>query len=306
MTRSLAAVVGVALVAAVLAAPVPKVQKNQWAFASDGHIYLFTEGDQEPKKLTDGESVNTKPAWSPDGKQISFCSTRTGSLHVYTTDADGKNEKQITQGDADRRGEMRCDFPSWHPDGKSIVFVRSFSGKCGESDTEICIVQASDGSGLRVLSNSDDDCPSFSPDGKSIALLSARDPGGGYRLYMMDSDGRNATKLSDEIAFGSETRPSWSPDGKAIAFGIDANRSTEIHVIRADGTGLKALTKFGRLAAWPTWSPDGKQIAFVLRDYLESCDSKHSLWVMDADGKNQREILKMSNPPLAYPAWRPK
>ncbi|MEO2088742.1 MAG: hypothetical protein ABGY75_04480 [Gemmataceae bacterium] len=304
MTRSLAAVAGVAVVAAVLAAPVPAAKKNQWAFASDEHIYLFTEGDREPKKLTDGESTNMWPAWSPDGKQIAFCSTRDDSFHIFTMDVDGKNVKRITQQDANRDGVTDCRYPSWHPDGKSIVFSRCFWDRCGVGESEICIVNATDGSDLRVLSNSGDDFPSFSPDGKSIVFLSTRGEVE-YRLYTMNSDGQNATKLSDVWAYGSESRPCWSHDGKAIAFGVQGQEGIEIHVIRADGTGLKALTKFGRCAAWPTWSPDGKQIAFVLQDHVDS-DTNRSLWVMDADGKNQREILKIGNPHLAFPAWRPK
>lgn len=305
MIRSLAAVVGVALVAAALAAPVPVAKKNQWAFASDGHIYLFTEGDKEPKKLTDGESVNSKPAWSPDGKRIAFCSSRGDTVHICTMDADGKNRKQITQGDVNRRGDFYCDLPNWHPNGKSIIFAQNFADNSGGYNCEICVVNASDGSDLRVLSSSYDDCPCYSPDGKSIGFLSYR--GANIpRLFTMDSDGKDATNLSDERACLMCGRPSWSPDGKVIAFGIEANGATEIHVIRADGTGLKALTKFGRCAAWPSWSPDGKQIAFVLCEWPPSIGDKHALWVMDADGKNQQEILKMSNPHLAYPAWRPK
>lgn len=305
MPRSLIAAVLIALAAASLAAPVPAAKKNQWLIASSGHLYLFTEGDKELKKVTSGKSVNMAPAWSPDGKQFAYCSKRDGGFHIYTMNADGKNEKQITQDDANRSGQVNCGFPSWHPNGKLIVFSRSFSEKSSVSDSEICVVNSSDGSDLRVLTNSDDDYPSFSPDGKAIAFLSARGAEG-YRLYKMDADGRNATKLSDETAFGSITRPSWSSDGKTIAFGIDTHGAVEIHVIRADGTGLKVLTKFGQCAAWPTWSPDGKHIVFVLRDYLESDENKHTLWLMDADGKNQRDILKMDNPHLAYPAWRPK
>jgi Tol biopolymer transport system component len=65
--------------------------------------------------------------------------------------------------------------------------------------------------------------------------------------------------------------PQWSPDGKSIAFadergGWDDPDSTEIYVMRADGSKLRDLTSVGATVfrdEEPSWSPDGRRIVFV-------------------------------------------
>jgi WD40-like Beta Propeller Repeat len=69
-------VVLIALAAATLAAPVPKVPVNQWLIAMEEDLFLFTEGDEKPTKLTDGKSRYQYPAWSPDGKRIAFSTNK--------------------------------------------------------------------------------------------------------------------------------------------------------------------------------------------------------------------------------------
>jgi TolB protein len=40
----------------------------------------------EPKNLTNHDSQNTSPAWSPDGKKLAFVSSRDGGSYVYVMD----------------------------------------------------------------------------------------------------------------------------------------------------------------------------------------------------------------------------
>lgn len=300
MRRSLVVAVLIALAATTDAAPVPKAPVNQWLMAMDGHVYLFAEGDKEPKKLTDGEGGNAHPAWSADGKRIAFVSKRNGKNQIHTMDIDGKNVTQITKGDHDSYS------PGWSLDGKGVAFDRRIIDRFGGESYEICVVNASDGSDFRVLTSIDDEYPSFSPDGKYIAFLSTRDQDG-YRLYKMDAAGQNATQLTDKSLFGASGRPAWSPDGKKIAYSnLMDGHGIEIHVVQADGTGQKAITKLDRNASFPSWSPDGMQMAFVLSDQYETKENQFSLWVMDADGGNQKEILRMGKRRTSSVAWRPK
>ena len=59
----------------------------------------------------------------------------------------------------------------------------------------------------------------WSPDGKRIAFASVRS-GGGFRLYVMDADGKNVAQLSARpMNTNGNVYPAWSPDGQKIAFG---------------------------------------------------------------------------------------
>ena len=56
--------------------------------------------------------------------------------------------------------------------------------------------------------------------------------------------------------------PVWSPGGGRIAFLSRGERSKEVYVVNADGSGQRRLTGDARFPAAPAWSPNGRQIAF--------------------------------------------
>jgi dipeptidyl aminopeptidase/acylaminoacyl peptidase len=49
-----------------------------------------------PRELVGGETSETTPRFSPDGRRIAFLSTRDGGSQVYIADADGGNAKKLT------------------------------------------------------------------------------------------------------------------------------------------------------------------------------------------------------------------
>ena len=65
------------------------------------------------------------PAWSPDGSKIAFQSIRDGNWEIYSMDADGSNQINLSN-DAGYDG-----FPSWSPDGSRIIF-ESYRNDNGE------------------------------------------------------------------------------------------------------------------------------------------------------------------------------
>src|ERR1700730_10647283 len=50
---------------------------------SNPDLYLIPIGGGEPKRLTTSSGADNLPRWSPDGKTISFVSTRSGSSQVW-------------------------------------------------------------------------------------------------------------------------------------------------------------------------------------------------------------------------------
>jgi Tol biopolymer transport system component len=108
------------------------------------------------------------------------------------------------------------------PDGKQIAVVTS------SREQEDVYVMASDGSGLRQLTNDTarDRWPRWSADGRTIYLYSDR--GGSMALWSIDRDGSGLRQLTTS---GNRFYPTPSPDGSKVA-ASDINNG-EIYVYDA-------------------------------------------------------------------------
>jgi hypothetical protein len=95
----------------------------------------------------------------------------------------------------------------------------------------------------------------------------------------------------------------WSPDGHRIAYTASAAVGTQIWVVDVNTGVRKQLTTERLLNTEPSWSPDGASIVFRSQGNSASCD----LWVMNADGSNQRALTQAAGSGLclSLPDWSP-
>jgi TolB protein len=62
---------------------------------------------------------------------------------------------------------------------------------------------------------------------------------------------------------GSNSAPAWSPDGKQMAIVLTRDGSSQIYLIRPDGSGLKRITFSDAIDTEPSFSPDGQFLLFT-------------------------------------------
>ena len=236
--------------------------------------------------------------------QIAFSSERDGNWEIYVMDADGENQRRLTNNRRDDRD------PSWSPDGQRIAFTSS--GKVvnvnvvgvhpppvvGEPP-QIYVMDA-DGKNQQRLTNNDfaEWEPSWSPDGKRIAFTSsgAMDTWG-WHIYVVDADGKNQHILTNNDFH--DWYPSWSPDGKRIAFiSWRDEKGYDIYVMDADGGNQQRLTRNASPDTDPSWSPDGQRIVFVSHR-----DGNKEIYVMNADGARQARRRTKDGSDDTDPAW---
>jgi dipeptidyl aminopeptidase/acylaminoacyl peptidase len=132
-----------------------------------------------------------------------------------------------------------------------------------------------------------------SPDGQYTAEVQIEPTGelaATTEVFIRDNQFETARRLTDMKR--SSYDPVWSPTGERIAFVSTESGNDEIYTISPDGSDLRRLT--WNTWEWdkhPSWSPDGKQIVF----YSNRESGRTQLWVMNADGSNQRQLMKSPN-----------
>ncbi len=223
------------------------------------------------------------PAWSPDGKQIVFLSVNGPDAGLVFVNADGSDLKPFYL-------PNRAGSPFWSPDGQYIAFSYDREHHAGKYSLFLLKVadrvghpivndvghEASwspdsqkiafeglygiytvniDGSEVTALTDVyTDSSPAWSPDGKQIAFVSIRD--GNDEIYVMNSDGSNLSRLTDNSA--KDFAPAWSPDSQFIAFLSDRDGNREIYVMNADGSNQKNITNSSDEECSPQWQPQPK------------------------------------------------
>lgn len=187
------------------------------------------EGDSLTQLTTMGS--NFFPTWSPDGKKIAWDTSYMDSLGanvIWTMDADGNNKKDISQHQV---GEWR--MPDWYT-SDHIVHIRYPGGSTYSS--EIFIMDSSGQNPVGLTNNNNTDYyPKGSPNSSKIVFSSQAD-GQGPRVWVVNSDGSNPTKLTET---GGD-HPAWSPGGTKIVYcnTVDGRLWT----MNADGTNKIQLT----------------------------------------------------------------
>jgi serine/threonine protein kinase len=93
---------------------------NIWRIALDGP----SSSTPAMRQITRSSFREVAPHYSRDGTRLAFHSNRSGSVQVWTSDADGGHPAQLTNMDQ----FATTGSPRWSPDGQKIVFDSNATG----------------------------------------------------------------------------------------------------------------------------------------------------------------------------------
>ena len=246
-------------------------------------------------RLTNNTDDDTRPIWSPDGKNILFISDRDSNTNaLYAMNADGSEQVRLSTGDEG------IDFFDISPDGRKIAFTvfdfMSVDLSSATADQTIYVMNADGSAQKRLVSGQTYMAsPAFawSPDGQKVTYISIND--GKVGICVINPDGSDETCLTNlnDLIF------EWSPDGSSLAFTSHRDNNSEIYLMNADGSAQTRLTNSPEADDSPAWSPDGKKIAFI-----SARDGQREVYVMNANGSNQKRLTNVSTEKY-QPLWSP-
>jgi Tol biopolymer transport system component len=234
------------------------------------------------------------PSISPDGQRIVFCFGTVdlnGNPHsdLYLINLDGTGSTQLTN------DGLSC-FPRWSPDGTLIIFAHG-----APTGNNVITTMRADGTGtlVSITSNLWDSIGFFTPDASHV-LFYSQDGGLVAAAWIMDAHGANKQRLTAAALEGFPT--DVSPDGRDFLLGDHGNSpsdlSTDIFVMKPDGTGLTQLTHFAshHHDGGGSYSPDGTKIVFesdrLSSDITPTTYGTFDLFTMNADGSSVTRIVK--------------
>jgi Tol biopolymer transport system component len=202
-------------------------RRYEWNF--DPHMDIF-ESDLDGsnlRRLTDTPGYDAEGAFSPDGRQIAFCSTRDGDPDIYVMNADGSNVRQLTNSPGYDGG------PFISPDGKWVVF-RSDRDKEGFLQIYVIGIDGTHETPLTTNPNSVNWAPYWHPSEPYIIWTGAdhSDPQArpNYDLWLMRFERKDGlilpgpiTRVTDNPT--ADVLPVFSPDGKRLMW--TSNRTAD-------------------------------------------------------------------------------
>ncbi len=123
-----------------------KRPRYKWDFDSHMDIFEANLDGSRLRRLTDARGYDAEGSYSPDGKQIVFCSNRgdAKNLELYIMDSDGKNVRKLTNTPGCYNGG-----PFFSPDGKRVIFR---SDRKKPDHLQLYVINV-DGTGERALTD---------------------------------------------------------------------------------------------------------------------------------------------------------
>lgn len=200
-----------------------------WSLYPGYDIFTANPDGSDIRRLTDTWRYDAEATISLDGSRILFTSLRNGDLDIYVMDADGSNVKQLTD-------ELGYDGGAFFSlDGSKIVYRASRHTTEAERQNYLSLLQRD--------------------------LIQP----GSLDIYVMDADGSNKRRLTDNGA--ANFSPFFFPSSDRVIFASNLHdpngRNFDLYAIDVDGSNLERITYDPDFDSFPMFSYDGTKLVWA-------------------------------------------
>jgi len=183
------------------------------AVEARGEIFTIPAEKGDARNLTNSSgAADRDPAWSPDGRWVSYFSDASGEYKLVIASPDGTMKREIALTEP-----SHYYTPQWSSDAKHILY----------HDTGLRLWVLDVATGKQTVVDTDPYmmpdrslAPRFSPDGRWIAY-SRRLPSMFRAIFVYDVETGQKTQLTDGLA--DATSPAWDASGKYLWFLASTN-----------------------------------------------------------------------------------
>jgi len=258
------------------------VTRNDGAGRPYSQLFVMTLADSRSTPFSKEKEPSSGGEWSPDGQWIAYNGKLGDQSGLIVAHPDGSAAKflstlQWTNSPLPTTGKRFA----WSPDSKRLAFVNAVPGpETADATGDPMVI-------TRYLYKPDyDEGFSHFNDNRRV------------HIFVADISSGQIRQLTDGTHY--EHSIDWSPDGREIAFvsnrepNEDQFFNYDLFALNVPTGSIRRLTATENAEYQPLWSPDGKTIVYLgtkrgLTDLETTMEDTH-VWLIDADGRNRREL----------------
>ena len=251
----------------------------------DMRVHVANSDGSEQRLLDAPGRAHTWPVWSPKAGRLAFSGISSGSngrgrLGLYLHDLGDGPAQTLFENEpgSDALAQRTPHYALWSPDGTRLAFV----ARTNREGLTLFVVDVSrEGAAEPVI----DGFPiflSWSPDSRWLLLHCGQDH------FMVDFE---ANGKVEKMPGGSSLymAPSWSPVANVMGVMRQGDQERQGLLVGNATSGEASLVTELEGGAAFSWSPNGGRIALA-RDPHESSRFYRGLWLIDADGSQERRL----------------
>jgi Tol biopolymer transport system component len=233
-------------------------------------------------------------AISPDGRQVAFIrlDNKEGAFHLVVVNEDGTGERVLSSHRGDDWFQGGID---WSPDGKTIAYI--LMSNTGEERATLMAIRVEDGSEKAITTGRWRQTSGllWLPDGSGLVFSGRANRTAPGQLWRVAYPSGEVRKLTNDL--NDYSSRNFTADGNTLLAFQSKNYSDIWTMPFAQAGDKPAQVTFSKTDEFGAWTPDGKIV------FVSTVNDNRSLWVMNADGSNRRQLTSGSDD--RYPSVSP-